>query len=97
LVRLNSLRLHTFATSTKCVKCGLEGTVFLKQRARKQVSDSFHLNLYGINAGKYVLFTKDHIQAKSEGGGDVIENMQTMCQPCNELKASRDNAEFMAS
>jgi hypothetical protein len=33
--------------------------------------------------------TKDHKQPKSKGGADHIDNMQTLCCTCNELKGNK--------
>ena len=38
--------------------------------------------------GKDVLFTKDHILPKYWGGRDHLDNLQTMCGPCNFEKGS---------
>ena len=35
--------------------------------------------------------TQDHIKALSLGGEDVLENLQTMCQPCNSRKGDGRN------
>lgn len=32
--------------------------------------------------------TLDHIQPRSWGGSDDLENLQIMCQPCNHAKGS---------
>ena len=46
-----------------------------------------HFNLYFIDGDNYVLMTKDHILPHSKGGKDVIDNYQTMCEICNNIKA----------
>jgi len=66
---------------TVCVGCGLEATHYWIER-HKNVKN-WHLNLYGVKDEVEVLFTKDHILAKANGGLDVLENYQTMCFPCN--------------
>ena len=33
--------------------------------------------------------TFDHVVAKSKGGSDDLENLQLLCQPCNNLKGKR--------
>lgn len=46
-----------------------------------------HFNLYHVGPrGGLVLMTKDHIIPKSKGGQDHINNLQTMCSPCNNRK-----------
>jgi 5-methylcytosine-specific restriction endonuclease McrA len=66
----------------------MEGNYFALERLKKQ-SDSWHFNLYGINShGHEILMTVDHIIPVSKGGSDVIENLQTMCFPCNRKKGN---------
>jgi hypothetical protein len=33
----------------------------------------------------------DHILPRSKGGKDTLDNLQTLCQPCNLGKGNRDN------
>ena len=85
-VKVSSLRLKTFAKyGTKCSCCGLEATHFAIERCAEQ--ESYHLNLYGLDDGKEVLFTHDHTLARSLGGKDNISNTTTMCSPCNFKKS----------
>ena len=85
-VKMNSHRYFVFKTNRKCVSCGLEGNKFLLETHRKDQSP--HFNLYGDYEGELILFTKDHIHAKSLGGEDVHSNYQTMCATCNNLKSN---------
>lgn len=89
LIKGNSQRYQTFFTKgCKCVKCGIEGKYFAKERFRDQ--STYHLNLYAVdNNGNEVLMTKDHILPHSKGGSDDISNYQTMCKICNEAKGSK--------
>jgi hypothetical protein len=72
----------------KCVACGLEGKYFFLER--HSTEKSAHFNLYGLQDGNYVLMTKDHILAKSNGGANHVRNYQTMCSICNNLKGDHD-------
>ena len=84
LVKMNSDRLLLFKSCMKCVSCDLEGTrIFLECHPADK---SPHFNLYGEENGNLILFTKDHIHARAFGGEDSIENYQTMCLLCNNLK-----------
>ena len=48
------------------------------------------MNLYAINEkGEEVLMTKDHIEPKSLGGKNSLNNYQTMCTICNCEKGSK--------
>jgi 5-methylcytosine-specific restriction endonuclease McrA len=95
MMKMNSLRLHTFAEKgLKCVCCGIEGKYFVKEKSQGHVS--YHFNLYAVDsAGNEVLMTKDHIVAKSKGGEDHIDNMQTMCEACNKAKGNMDFSRFL--
>ena len=89
MIKGNSQRYQTFFTKgCKCVKCGIEGKYFAKEKHLKD--RSFHLNLYAIDEnGEEVLMTKDHIIPKSKGGSDDISNYQTMCERCNKAKGNK--------
>jgi 5-methylcytosine-specific restriction endonuclease McrA len=84
IVKMNSDRYQVFKENRFCVACGIEG--------KQMVLDinpgdhSPHFNLYGEENGRLVLMTKDHIIPKSQGGGDELGNIQTMCHICNNLK-----------
>lgn len=84
-----SLRYQTFYNKgLKCVCCGKEGTHFKLDYDRDtdpQTTSRRHFNLYAEDG---TLMTKDHIKPKKWGGLDSLDNMQTMCQVCNETKGS---------
>lgn len=86
-VYMDSLRYQTFIKSgTNCVACGLQATYFAVERSG---NTTYHLNLYGVTSeGKEILFTKDHIQPISLGGSNHLDNLQTMCAPCNHAKGN---------
>lgn len=96
LANVRSLRLRTFlASGVVCKCCGLEATHFALERnyAMEQSGGSYHLNLWGVDAeGGEVLFTHDHILARSLGGADNLSNTQTMCGPCNWEKGISEGA-----
>lgn len=84
-VRVDSLRLQTFATKgCTCVKCGLTATHFAIERTRGSKEPRYHLNLWAsLPDGAEVIFTHDHILSRALGGKDRLDNAQTMCGPCN--------------
>lgn len=82
-----SQRLVLFRSNTSCVDCGIEGTRYILEASAEGITP--HLNLYAVDGnGKLILMTKDHILPRSKGGRDVMENYQTMCQPCNAHKGN---------
>jgi hypothetical protein len=85
-VKMHSHRYWTFKAGTKCVACGLEGTKFVLER--HTANSAPHFNFYGEENGDLILMTKDHIQAKSLGGKDRLDNYETMCSICNNLKSN---------
>jgi len=86
-VKMNSLRFRCFAKSPVCVCCGLVGEVFLLELPLGDQRP--HFNFYGKREGRLVQLTKDHIEPLKRGGRNHIDNLQTMCHICNELKGSR--------
>lgn len=90
-VKMDSLRYQVFLKSRVCVDCGLEGTVFRLERAEVGGPPGrAHFNLYGRNKdGDLILMTKDHIHPRSKGGKDTLDNLQTMCFPCNYAKSDQ--------
>ena len=93
-VTVTSVRLRTFKTyGTTCVKCGIEGVFFRKEKNLNDIV--YHLNLYAIDdIGREVLMTKDHIVPKSKGGKDFIGNMQPMCVRCNTQKDNKETKDY---
>lgn len=101
-VGVTSLRLKTFAKGAdsngviKCKCCGLEAKFFSVDSFARSKTVSYHINLYGELNGKDILFTHDHILARSLGGKDDISNTQVMCSPCNSAKGKIERAELLA-
>lgn len=95
MIKANSQRYQLFKTkSCTCVRCGITGTFFAKE---KRINDkSYHLNLYGYDKnGNEVLMTKDHILPKSKGGEDILDNYQPMCEKCNTEKGNNLESEVL--
>jgi hypothetical protein len=97
-VGVSSLRLKTFgrafkrSVDLKCVGCGCKATHFAVESSLGQ--ERPHLNLYGIKDGKEILFTHDHILARSLGGDNNLHNTQLMCSPCNFNKSKAETKEY---
>lgn len=69
-----------------CPWCALNN--FNRRKKHTNMRENPHLNLYGrMRNGRLILMTRDHIFPRSKGGGEDIENMQTMCSTCNNRKA----------
>jgi hypothetical protein len=88
-VKMDSDRYSLFKRKgVKCAGCGLMGTFFaLEAHKQDAVCGVYHFNLYGLDGdGDEVLFTKDHIISKRNGGKNCLENYQTMCFVCNLAK-----------
>jgi len=85
---LESMRLSTFRhNGIICRGCGLMGNHFSMCMHNGSKLQLLHLNLFAINdRGHEILMTKDHILARSKGGPDILENLQTMCANCNMKK-----------
>ena len=83
-VKMNSQRYFTFQENKKCVACGVEGTKILLELPNG--CEYPHFNLYAEENGENVLMTKDHKIPVARGGKDVMENYQTKCAICNNIK-----------
>jgi len=83
-------RYKVFLESTDCCICGLEGQFFaLEQQKDQKGRKVWFFNLYGrCKDGKEILFTQDHAIPKSRGGSNELDNLQTMCSPCNNSKGN---------
>jgi 5-methylcytosine-specific restriction endonuclease McrA len=89
-VRVGSSRIKTFKyKGLKCIYCGIKGSFFRKELHSQPVEQRpnkivYHLNLYAIGRhGQQILMTKDHIIPLCRGGKTTLDNLQPMCQPCN--------------
>jgi rubredoxin len=95
---MTSQRYAVFQKSTTCPVCGLSAQYFAIERNYKldektdgTYEENYHLNLYGINDDdEEILFTKDHIIAKANGGKNKLDNYVTMCTVCNWEKGSNN-------
>lgn len=91
-LRKDRLRLF-MRDELKCVKCGLAASFAAGERVRGTETNC-HLNVYGTRNGGDVLFTKDHILPKSQGGANRLDNYQIMCQPCNGQKGNSNSQDL---
>lgn len=92
-INMSSQRYQLFSLKgVSCVVCKVSGQYFAIERSFSKVvpnKSGWHLNLYALNEhNEEVLMTKDHILPRSKGGGDVLENYQTMCSKCNGAKGN---------
>lgn len=91
-VNVSSLRLKSFFFhGTSCSCCENKASFFAVER-NFGTDSPYHLNLYGIDKdGTEILFTHDHILARSLGGTDTIDNTRTSCGPCNWKKGQLEH------
>jgi len=61
----------------------------MKQSRRDTVfaRDNYRCIRCGTNATAFNQLTIDHILPKSRGGTNDLDNLQTLCEQCNQLKA----------
>lgn len=97
-VGVTSLRMRTFGRAHQlgnlyCACCGCKPSFFAVETFARSKDQSIpHVNLYGVrDDGSEVLFTHDHILARSLGGKDDLSNSQVMCSPCNSRKGKEEN------
>lgn len=94
-VNASSTRVRLFLEKKDfvCHCCGLktkfatvESNCFERSAEKRK---SVHINFYGIDfAGKEVLMTWDHIQPRSLGGKNNLNNAQCLCCYCNTYKGN---------
>jgi len=71
------------AHGTTCEVCGMEAQYFAVE---VDPLTAAHLTLIGIENGREVLFTRDHIRPISMGGSrNGTNNLRTCCAHCNQL------------
>lgn len=80
-------RYMIFADNPFCVCCGIEGTEMVLEKPQYDAVP--HFNLYAYTDEKMpILMTKDHIHPVSKGGDNDVDNLQTMCSKCNNMKSN---------
>ena len=72
------------------------GRVRHRDRMRVFERDKGRCQICGVAAGydpdrnKFIVIEADHIKAKSRGGSHEIDNLRTLCKPCNIGKGARE-------
>lgn len=91
LVDCHSTRLHTFVKhGTTCACCKIQAAFFAVEICIPDKNKVVILNLYAIGEdGEEILMNMDHRLPRAHGGADHVDNMQTMCQPCNLAKGCK--------
>jgi hypothetical protein len=99
-VNMGSSRLKQIKKSPICACCGVKATDCSLDLDAQQTKDTgkakYHVNFYA-RTGEHekdqqhmIIFTKDHVIARSKGGSEEEGNYQTLCFNCNTLKDSSD-------
>lgn len=68
-----------------CKNCTKEAEYVTYQRSRD--NNQIYISFWISKPNMYVPLTKDHILAKSLGGTDAFENLQSLCYICNQEKS----------
>lgn len=80
-------KLNCFRRSQKCAGCGIIGNIFLLQN--NGIHSSSTLELYNKAEEGITHMTVDHIIPRSFAGTYSMENITTMCYPCNQKKGNK--------
>jgi len=65
--------------------------ITLKEKESVFIRDGYKCRECGISDR----LTIDHIVPKDEGGNDHVNNLQTLCYPCNQRKGNKHKIPFM--
>ena len=68
-----------------CKKCKRNATYVTYQKANE--NGQIYMIFWVRKPSMFVPLTKDHIHAKSLGGTDAYDNLQSLCYPCNQEKS----------
>jgi hypothetical protein len=69
-----------------------------EERTRKRIPDALRMAIYDrdgwacLHCGETESLSLDHIHPHSLGGEDTLDNLQTLCRPCNSRKGTRTDA-----
>ena len=102
-VKNNSWRVNVYLHKGMKCRCGREGSYFAAEVHKNKMYNKWlgrggdpvnapraHLNLYGRDPdGVEFMMTVDHIQPKSKGGSNELNNLTPMCDRCNGKKADK--------
>jgi 5-methylcytosine-specific restriction endonuclease McrA len=88
VVLMNSRKLRVFAQKgTTCAFCKIKGEYFRLHKCEFGENRGF-LQLYAVRNGSEVIMTVDHKVPRAKGGRNALENLQTMCADCNNIKGA---------
>jgi hypothetical protein len=94
-IEVAMLGINCYSTSPFPVVSIIDAHRYSRFAARRPIQDAIRVEVYQCDAYRCVTcgasdaLSLDHIYPHSLGGSDAMENLQTMCQPCNSRKGNR--------
>ena len=86
-IKISSSKMKLIKQTQECACCGLKGSFFHLEAGEHHGP---HLNLYGIGPrNRHVRLTVDHILPHSKGGTRNMNNVQLLCEKCNNKKGNK--------
>lgn len=91
-INVRNNRYETLDRQRSCVCCGIMATRMFLGRFNHEGIIGYNFRIFAETRDKpeipshLTLMTKDHIVPRNAGGADDLDNLQTMCVLCNNLK-----------
>ena len=82
--------MKVVSKNLQCAVCGARATHAILCINKE---GNYYVAFYTERNGELVLFTKDHIIPRANGGSDSISNLQSCCEVCNKAKGNAEIGE----